>query len=123
MSVDSPDKQPKSGIEKLPESVRKKILIVSIVIIMLVTVGFWLWTFPASIKISETGSGDQKLQTIGQEVETIFEATKDAVSQFKDQIDTLSELATSTRPTSSIELSSDDIEKLKEKILDRKTTP
>lgn len=104
-----------SFIEKWPEATRKKVLIF---LVSFITIGIligWAGNFANTINLTQNAESTQ-------EFDELFKHTREAVEQIKQSMDEIKQLG-DLIPTSSPELvpqlTSDEIEKLKEKIEER----
>lgn len=109
-NLNNQDKK-KFDIEKIPESTRKTIFKITITVLMIIIVVLWLFSFKASLNFSPgENSTDKEWQTIQQDLNTFIETTKKNFGIIKEQVSKL------TEPTTTVELSKEEIEKLKEKL-------
>ena len=106
--MDGPDNQNKSGVERISEASRKKILIFLVSFITLIIFIGWISNFSNTIDLTRDEQSTQ-------EFNEILKHTREAVEQIKQGVDEIKQLGESI-PASSPKLSDEEIEKLKEKI-------
>ena len=103
-----------SGIQKLPEATRKKILISSVTVITILILLGWAKSFSSSV------SSMMQTKPSG-EFDAMLEKTKTGFGQISQEIDKIKTatkiLETASTTTSTPEISQQNIDKLKEKIL------
>jgi len=103
-----------SFIEKWPETTRKKILIFSVSLITLIIIIGWASNFTNTLDFTQNDESTQ-------EFNELFEQTAEAINQVKQEIDQIKQVSelVSSLPTTSPEISDEDIEKIKEKLLEQ----
>lgn len=106
-----------SGIAKLPEATRKKILIVSVSLITLILLAGWIKNFSTLIYL-------QAEKEPSPEFTELLENTKESVEQISIEVDKLKEATKilETIPTTTPEIDQTKINQLKEKILNQQST-
>lgn len=97
-----------SFIEKWSEATRRKILIFLVSFVTLIIFIGWVSNFSNTIDLTRDKQS-------AQEFNEILESAREAVEQIKQGVDEIKQLGESM-PTSSPELSDEEIEKLKDKI-------
>ena len=114
--MNDPDHQNnKSGIEKIPEASRKKILIFLVSFITLIIFIGWVSNFSNTIDLTRDEQSTQEFNKILESTREAVEQIKQGVDEIKQGVDEIKQLGESL-PTSSPELSEEEIERLKEKI-------
>ena len=134
MALDHHWRQPKeksnqSKLEKLPEAARKKLLVMATAILMLAIISLWLTALVFSLKpktAQPTNQANQNWQLIQTDFNNFIEVSQKTFGQMKNQINQLINLtATSSgqnlenKTTTTVEIAPEDLEKLKEKLLEK----
>ena len=104
-----PEKDKKFKVEKLPEKTRKKILTIAIVILMIVIISFWMISLKISL-IYPAGQQEKNLNGLAGDAKEIFNKLKNQLGQ---------SAPAETDQTTTIELSEDNIKKIKDKLLEQ----
>lgn len=107
----------KSGVEKLPESIRKNIFVVTMVIIMLIIISFWLALLKNTFGSLGQNGKNEELQQITSDLNTLLIESKKNLDEIKNKITEPVTIATSS--TTTIELSPEVLDELKQKILEK----
>jgi len=123
------EKSNQSKLEKLPEAARKKLLVITTLILMLAIISLWLTALAFSLKsktAQPTNPANQDWQSIQTDFNNFIEVSQKTFGQMKNQINQLINLtATSSaqsqenQSTATVEIAPDDLEKLKEKLLEK----
>ncbi|HLC89371.1 MAG TPA: hypothetical protein VJG65_00235 [Patescibacteria group bacterium] len=110
----------KFDFENWPEEKRKKIFILILIFLMsTITLG-WLVSLKFSLKAPADQKSDNEWRQISNDVLNFFQKTSDEAQSIKNQIkDSLSTSTVQTAATATIDLSPAELEKLKEKILEK----
>ena len=147
MALNKIAEKPKKGkrkfrIEELSESTRKTIFTITIIVLILIIIPFWLYFLKITLNSSKEKPKDETWKSIQTDLDNFLTGTKETFDTMKDQINQLTEPTTTpaspTRldsrldsvepgqtaeraslgePTTTVELSPEEIEKLKEKLL------
>ena len=104
-----------SFIEKWPEATRRKILIFLVSFITLIIFIGWISNFSSTIDLTGDEQSTQEFNEILEHTREAVEQIKQGVDEIKQGVDEIKQLGESL-PTSSPELSDEEIKKLKEKI-------
>lgn len=117
--TDGPQK--KFKIENLNVATRKRILIILVSIIMVSIVFIWVSSFDKIFNIKVNEEESQKLTEIKENLANIFNKSQTEISDIKDKVNLLEETLTNDNPvaTSTQEINEQDLEKLKNKILEQ----
>lgn len=114
-SNNQPDKKI-SGIEKLPEATRKKILIGSVALITFILLVAWITNFSHSIQSVTSEKSSSEFTEILEKTKQGVEQISAEVGKIKEATKILQDIPTTTPTT---EISEANIDKLKEKILEQ----
>jgi len=101
------------NLQNLPEPTRKKIFILAVVQLMITIVGLWLITLNQSLK-NQTPKKNQNLEILQNDLFNLFKSTGDGLGQIKNELSQ----EPKQNSTSSIEISPQDLEQLKQKIIE-----
>lgn len=104
-----------SFIEKWPEATRRKILIFLVSFVTLIIFIGWVSNFSNTIDLTRDKQSAQEFNEILESAREAVEQIKQGVDEIKQGVDEIKQLGESM-PTSSPELSDEEIEKLKDKI-------
>jgi len=77
----------KFSIENLPESTRKKIFVLSVLILSLAIVIFWLFTFLQAIENTKVGPETEEAKEIKQDLKNMFNEAQSGVDNIKEQLE------------------------------------
>jgi len=106
-----PEKKP--AIENIPEATRKKILAFTIFIIMVIIIGLWLNSFASKLNRLTDKPTDDSWQGIKQNFSNLLKNTGENFKAVKENFNPPSE------PTTTINLAPEELEKLKQKLLEK----
>ena len=112
-------KEKKFKIQNLPESIRKQILAIIVVILMLIIIAVWFNSLKNVLKPIEDKPRDENWEVIQKDLSNFLNAGKQNLNAIKDQLSQL--VSPTTTPTTTIELAPEELEKLKEKLEELKT--
>lgn len=122
------NKKKRFKIEDLPESSRKLIFKITITVLGLIIIIFWFISVGNSISLITNEPTNKNWEEIKQDIGGFFQKSKEGLSEVKEKINQLTEeganlYSTTTldslildEPTTSSEISENELEKLKEKI-------
>ena len=110
-------KPSKFKIESLPRETRKKIFVFIVIILMLIVVITWLVNLQNINFENAPPIENQKIEDIKNDLDQLYQFTAETLEQLKTQVAATPEESTSP-PTSTVEIPAEDIEKLKEKVLE-----
>lgn len=102
------------NIEKLPQAARKKILAISIIFLSLIIIFLWLNNFSnviESTKKQAKGLENKKLNELTENLSELASQTKEGIDQLRNQLEGLAKQ----------KISEQDLEKLREKIIEQQT--
>jgi len=105
----------KRKIEKLPENIRKKILIIILAVLMTIIILFWLTSLSFDLKSESEKTNDETWEEIKKDINDLFHQTKKNLDEVKNQFNQLNPA------TTTLEVSPEEIEKLKEKLMEKET--
>ena len=116
----NPAEAKKKIIAKWPENFRKKILIVILVLLMMIIIVLWITTLSFSLKsgVKMEKNNKETWEEIQKDINTLFDQTGKGIEQIKRQI---GQLGQPGQTTTTLEISPEDIEKLKEKLIEQQS--
>lgn len=109
-----------SKIEKLPESARKKILVITLIVVMTIILMVWLIFLSFNLDLKEkekVENENESWQEIKKDVNLLFKGIEHSVNEMKS---TLNQIQADQTTTPELLSEDNEIEKLKEKLMEKK---